>query len=204
MNNQLFSIYTLELGPMENLVHVILDHATNSAAVIDPGWEPEEILAAVDEQNATITDVLLTHSHFDHVEALTPLINHTPANIHLHKDEAQFWRKNLNHSILHQEGDVINLGQTPIKVLHTPGHTPGSICYLVHDHLFTGDTLFVLGHGRCDLPGGDARVMYRTLFRLAHEIPATTMIHPGHNYGGAAVTMAELLVSNPSLNFPSN
>ncbi|CAK0760966.1 hydroxyacylglutathione hydrolase [Gammaproteobacteria bacterium] len=197
-----FSLHTLELGPMENLIYLILDQSTGQAAVVDPGWEPEQILILARELNATITDVLLTHSHFDHVDGLEAIINSSNARLHLLKDEAQFWNKYLDIPYLHHEGEIIHLGQTPIKVLHTPGHTPGSACYLLPGHLFTGDTLFVLGHGRCDLPGGNSNEMYRTLHRLGTEIPGETVIHPGHYYGWASTsTITEQLASNPSMDF---
>ena len=197
-----FIIHTHELGPMENFVYLIQDRATGQAAVVDPGWDPEEILALAQSAGVTITDILLTHSHFDHVGGLGILLSSTGARIHLHKSEARFWKKYQDLPTLHEEGAVIPLGQTSVGVLHTPGHTPGSVCYQVAGHLFTGDTLFVVGCGRCDLPGGDIREMRRTLQRLHQEIPDETVIHPGHRYGPTPVsTMAEQRRHNPSLQF---
>ncbi|CAK0743666.1 hydroxyacylglutathione hydrolase [Gammaproteobacteria bacterium] len=198
-----FFLHILELGPMENFVYLIQDHATNQVAVVDPGWEPEKILALAQDLGVTITDILLTHSHFDHIGGLDALLEATQARLHLSESEARFWGKYRDLPTLHQEGDIISLGQTPIKVLHTPGHTPGSVCYHLDVHLLTGDTLFVLGCGRCDLPGGDPKEMRRTLRRLG-ELPGETIVHPGHNYGREPFsTMAEQLVDNPSMHFGS-
>lgn len=201
-NHAPFSIHTLELGPMENFIYLIQDHASNQIAVVDPGWESDKIVAFAQNLGCTITDVLLTHSHFDHVSGLNALLDATKAQVHLLKEEAQFWNEHLEIATLHYDGEVIYLGETPIEILHTPGHTPGSVCYLIAGHLFTGDTLFVLGCGRCDLPGGDPNEMYRSLYRLGTTLPGETTIHPGHNYGGKPTsTMAEQLVCNPSMNF---
>lgn len=201
------TIHTLELGPMENLIYVIHDHATNHGAVIDPGWEAQEILATARNWGITLTDIILTHRHFDHVGAIAELIPQTKARLHLMKSEVDFEEQypeitNLDQyaqqSDLHYDGEKIHIGQTQIAILHTPGHTPGSCCYLVAGHLFTGDTLFVMGCGRCDLPGGDFRAIRRSLHRLA-QLPKTTVIHPGHNYDGISATLAKIRLTNPIL-----
>lgn len=193
-----FSITTLELGPMENLIYLIEDHASQRVAVVDPAWEPDAILNAARERGLRITDILLTHSHNDHINALDAVLAQVDAQVHLLKDEAKFWGHPLNRPTLHHGGDTIALGQTHIEVLHTPGHTPGSACFRIDDTLVAGDTLFVFGCGRCDLRGGDPNVMYDTLRRLRSDLPTSTVILPGHHYAErTTTTLQEQLEGNP-------
>lgn len=200
--NQPFSIYPLELGPMENIVYLIHDHASQRAAVVDPAWDVPRILRLAEQQGVRITDILLTHSHHDHINGLEELLASADAQLHLLKAEAKFWGHHLELPTLHHGGDVIRLGETPIEILHTPGHTPGSACYRLGDHVLTGDTLFVFGCGRCDLRGGDPEQMYHTLRHLAHDLPRDTVIHPGHNYGVTPVsTLDEQVEGNPFMHF---
>jgi hydroxyacylglutathione hydrolase len=198
-NTQPFSIHTLELGQMENFIYIIQDHSSNRAAVVDPAWEVPKVIALAKQQGFQITDILLTHSHYDHTNGLNEILN---AQVHLLEAEAQFWGHELNKPALHHDGDTIQLGKTQIKILHTPGHTPGSACYYLDGHLITGDTLFIFGCGRCDLSGGDPEQMYHSLKKLGSELPAQTVIHPGHNYAPKPTsTMAEQLEGNPFMRF---
>ena len=111
-----YSSTTLELGPMENFIYLIHDHASGRVAVVDPAWEPDVILARVREKNLRITDILLTHSHNDHINALDALLAKHDAQVHLLKDEAKFWGKNQDLPSLHYGGDSIALGETKIEV----------------------------------------------------------------------------------------
>ncbi|EIJ41036.1 Zn-dependent hydrolase, glyoxylase [Beggiatoa alba B18LD] len=199
---QPFSITALELGPMENFIYLIRDHATNRAAVVDPAWDVPAIIAAAQAQQIQITDVLLTHSHQDHINGLNALLKVYDAQIHLLKPEAQFWGNYLDLPTLHHGGDVIQLGKTDIDVWHTPGHTPGSACYHLGGNIITGDTLFVFGCGRCDLKGGNPEQMFHTLKHMGSALSADTVIHPGHNYAQkTTTTIAEQLAGNPFMHF---
>lgn len=197
-----FTIHTLELGPMENFVYLIHDHATHRAAVVDPAWEVSEVIDLAEKQGVTITDILLTHSHHDHINGIKGVLEKYDAQLHLMKAEAQFWGHYLDLPTLHYGGDTIALGKTPIRILHTPGHTPGSACYLLDGNVITGDTLFVFGCGRCDLKGGDPEEMFHTLKNLGAKLPAQTVIHPGHNYGEMLIsTLEEQIEGNPFMHF---
>jgi hydroxyacylglutathione hydrolase len=197
-----YSIHAMELGPMENYVYLILDHATNTAAAVDPAWEVRRITKLADQQGVRITDILLTHSHHDHVNGVEELLEDSDAQLHLLKPEADFWNHELTRPTLHYGGDRIWLGETEIEVLHTPGHTPGSACYRLGRDLITGDTLFVFGCGRCDLSGGDPESMYATLKRLKDNLPQETVIHPGHNYAEKPTsTLQEQAEGNPFMHF---
>ena len=201
-NTQPFSINALELGPMENFVYLIQDHSSNRIAVVDPAWEVPKVIALAQHLDYQITDVLLTHSHHDHTNGLSDLLNSYDAQVHLLKAEAQFWEHQLNKPTLHYGSDTIQLGKTQIEVWHTPGHTPGSACYYLDGHLITGDTLFVFGCGRCDLNGSDPEQMYNSLTKLGTELPPQTIVHPGHHYGHKpSTTIAEQIEGNPFMHF---
>lgn len=204
VDNDRYSIDALELGPMENFIYLISDKQTKQAAVVDPAWEVPEVLKLAKDKGVTITDILLTHSHFDHINGVEGILEKFDAQLHLLKDEAQFWGETLAHPSLHHGGDTIKIGGstgTEIKILHTPGHTPGSACYHIDDNLIAGDTMFVFGCGRCDLAGGDPNVMYDTLNKLG-QMPGETLILPGHNYADkTTATMHEQCEGNPFMFF---
>lgn len=196
------TIHALELGRMGNFIYVIHDHATNRAAVVDPAWDVPSILATATQHGLRITDILLTHSHFDHINGVEALLNTSDAQLHLLRAEAAFWDRYLDLPTLHDGGDRIQLGDTDIEILHTPGHTPGSACYRVGDQVLTGDTLFVFGCGRCDLRGGNPEQMFQSLRRLSERLPSDTIVRPGHNYGITPTsTMLEQIAGNPFLHF---
>ena len=201
--NNHYSIHSMELGPMENFVYLIHDHASNTAAIVDPAWEVDKLLHFADEKNIKITDILLTHSHHDHINGLQQTMEHCDARIHLLKPEAKFWGAAIDKPVLHHGGDQINIGESTINILHTPGHTPGSACYHVGNDLIAGDTLFVFGCGRCDLAGGDPEEMFQTLKKMKSELAGSTLVHPGHNYAPQSPTssMENQCQGNPFLHF---
>ncbi len=213
-HSESFSISSLELGPMENLIYLIRDTDSNRIAAVDPGWDANRIIKQVKDKDLQITDILLTHSHYDHANAIEELLTEYDAQIHLLKAESEFWGEYQNSPAmrptlaptlqpsLHYGGDIIQLGKTEIKVLHTPGHTPGSACYHVGNHLIAGDTLFVYGCGRCNLDGGDPNQLHQTLQDLKTRVPKETIILPGHNYAEKETsTMEEQIEGNPFLHF---
>ncbi|MEJ2140824.1 MAG: MBL fold metallo-hydrolase [Gammaproteobacteria bacterium] len=200
-DNEQFSIDALELGPMENLIYLITDKQTRRAAVVDPAWEVPEIIRLAEQKGVTITDILLTHSHHDHINGIEAILNKYDAQLHLLKAEAQFWGQHLDLPTLHHGGDRIQLGKSEIEILHTPGHTPGSACYHIDEQLITGDTMFVWGCGRCDLSGGDPNQMFDTLNKLAN-LPGDTVTLPGHNYSDqSTATIHEQCEGNPFMHF---
>ena len=175
------------------------------AFVVDPGVSLASIQAALDAQGAVCRGILLTHGHFDHMLSLDELRAAYPdAPVYLHADDAELlsdgeknafalffgqdrvWRP-ADHLLL--GGEMLPFADEHIKVIHTPGHTQGSVCYLCGDLLITGDTLFDGGYGRCDLYGGDWASLTRTLRRLT-ELPVTLRIYPGH---GPSTTLGDSL-----------
>ena len=197
-----YEITAMELGPMENFVYLITDVNTHSAAVVDPAWEVSKITDYTKSKDINITDILLTHSHHDHINGVEEVLNKYDSELHLLKAEADFWNAKLEKPSIHHGGDTIKIGDTSIQVLHTPGHTPGSTCYMLDGDIITGDTLFVFGCGRCDLQGGDPEQMFITLKKMKAELDANTVIYPGHNYADKTTsTIDEQSEGNPFMHF---
>ena len=197
-----YEITAMELGPMENFVYLLTDVATRKAAVVDPAWDAPQVIQYAEQNDIQITDILLTHSHYDHINGVEEVLQRYDAQLHLLKAEADFWQGVTGKPTTHYGGDTIAVGNTSIQVLHTPGHTPGSACYLLDDDVITGDTLFVFGCGRCDLQGGDPEQMFTTLKKMGSDLAANTVIHPGHNYAEQSVsTLDEQLAGNPFMHF---
>lgn len=198
------SIHTLEMGPMQNFIYLIKDEVSKRAAIVDPAWDVPSIDRLAQQLDIKITDVLLTHSHHDHINGIAELLNRHDAELHILSEEYRFWDSQEFQPSLHSGGDVIKLGETQIKVLHTPGHTPGSACYHIGDDLITGDTLFVFGCGRCDMHGGSPEQMLNTLKDMQAKLPSNTLIHPGHNYAvQPTASMQEQIRGNPFMHFDS-
>lgn len=193
----------MEVGPMANFTYLVGSTETREVAVVDPGWEAEKILKVAEQDGMVITKVLITHTHFDHVHALPELLEKVKAKVYVHKLEAEFL-KGLGSDLVKVEGgDELRVGDFSMYFLHTPGHTPGSQCFLVQDRLLSGDTLFIGSCGRCDLPGGDPAELYRSLMRLK-ELDDRIRLYPGHNYARKPFsTLGDEKRSNPFLQLTS-
>ena len=151
MNSSMY-LKQVELGPMANYVYFVGDPHSREVAVVDPAWEVDRIVDMAQEQDLTITKILITHSHFDHINGVEALLNHTKAKVYINKVEAEFMKAVWSDLVKVESGDTTRVGDVDITFLHTPGHTPGSQCFLVQNHLISGDTLFIGACGRCDLP----------------------------------------------------
>ena len=202
MSDSAFKIHAMELGPIENFVYLVEDSASRRCAVVDPAWEVAAIVEQAAKLDLNSTDILLTHSHIDHINGIEGLLNHCSAEVHLLKPEYEFWQHELDRPNLHHGGDELELGETTIKMLHTPGHTPGSACYQLGNEIITGDTLFVFGCGRCDMSGGSPEDMYVTLKNMKQRLPQDMLIHPGHNYSvKQTCTLGEQVDGNPFMHY---
>jgi hydroxyacylglutathione hydrolase len=197
---------------MQNFVYLVGDRDAGECLVIDPAWDIQGILDVAAGDGMKITGALATHYHPDHVgggmfgiqvEGLSTLMELGACKVHAHKEEVDgiAFVTELSKSDLvgHDSGDRITAGAIEVELLHTPGHTPGSSCFRVDDALLAGDTLFLKGCGRVDLPGGDPEEMQRTLSQRLSSLPAATMLYPGHAYGGESATMDVVRRTNPSL-----
>jgi hydroxyacylglutathione hydrolase len=192
------SIYLkqLELGPMQNFVYLLADPITREAAVVDAAWDIDRIVHLVAEDDLHLKAALVTHFHPDHLGgdlmghhiqgAAELLERNLPIKIYLHKAEAEFAHRIAGLSasdLVRTDGtDELRLGNLSVRFIHTPGHTPGSQCFLVDGHLVSGDTLFIGSCGRVDLPGSDPAQLYDSLVNKLRQLPDKTVLYPGHNY----------------------
>ena len=202
---------------MVNFVYLIGDPATRECVVVDPAWDVQGILDVVDADEMTLVGALGTHYHPDHVggsmmgfdvEGMPRLLELRPVKLHVNEHEADYVRAvtGLDESDLvrHEAGDTLRVGDVPVTLVHTPGHTPGSQCFLVGDRLVAGDTLFLQGCGRVDLPGGDPEQMYFSLTQRLAKLPDDTVLYPGHDYGRApSAPLGDVRRENAYLQIPS-
>ena len=194
----------LELGPMQNFVYLLGDPASRDAAVVDPGWEAARILQAAAEDGYRLTAAFVTHHHFDHVMGLGELLAAADLPVYVHRADAPFLHVARTSLKPVDDGDLVRIGQVEVRLVHTPGHTPGSQCLLVGDRLFSGDTLFIRACGRWDLPGGDPAALYDSLSRRLKALDDETILYPGHNYADRPTsTIGEEKRTNPFLQIPS-
>jgi len=196
---------------MQNFVYLIADRAAGECVVVDPAWDIQGIADRAAEGGLRLTGALVTHYHPDHVggsifglsiEGLAQLMSIAPCPVHVHKLEADGVRAVTGLSegdlVRHDANDKVKVGGLEVELLHTPGHTPGSQCFRVGSALVSGDTLFLRGCGRVDLPGGDAAEMERTLTQRLSTLPDDLVLFPGHAYGGESAPLGEVKKTNPS------
>jgi glyoxylase-like metal-dependent hydrolase (beta-lactamase superfamily II) len=180
---------------MVNFVYLIGDRETGEAVAVDPAYDIRGILDVLDADDMRLVGALATHYHQDHVggdmmgyqiSGVRELLMLRPVPIHVQADESPWVQRITEASasdlVEHASGDVVMVGDIPIELIHTPGHTPGSQCFLVDDKLVSGDTLFLEGCGRTDLPGGDPRALYESLTQRLSKVPDDAVLFPGHFY----------------------
>lgn len=199
----------IQIGPMQNFAYLIGDKATREVVVIDPAWDIEGLLNFVDERDYTLKGALVTHYHPDHcggsfghnvVEGVAALLERHALPIYANEHEVAGVQKVTGVSKTDlksvSSGDKLAVGDIEIEFLHTPGHTPGSQCFRVKHTLISGDTLFIDGCGRVDLPGSNSEDMFNSLRKIA-ELPDETILLPGHNYSAVAhATMGDTKRTN--------
>lgn len=179
------NIKTMQVGPLGTNCYLLEDEHTRAAAVIDPGGDGARIEAQLRADGAELKRILLTHAHFDHTGGVAELhAAHPDVPVFLHPADASRLGSDVfppigAPTVPYGDGDVVKLGDLDIQVLHTPGHTPGGVCLLVGDALFTGDTLFQGSMGRIDFEGGSYEDIMASLARLAH-LPGDFLVLPGH------------------------
>lgn len=206
-------IIQLLVGPMHVFSYILGDDKSKEAIIIDPGAEAQRIYKTAQEKKWNIKKILFTHGHGDHVAAATNLVELCGASCHMCKDDMTLLSSESNlqlisalrgdnppdiHSFLAHE-DNISLGDFTIKVLHAPGHSPGSICFIYGNNIFTGDVLFEGGIGRTDLPCSNPKLMNKSLEKIM-ALPGDTIVYPGHAYGPRkSTTIGRERMTNPYL-----
>jgi glyoxylase-like metal-dependent hydrolase (beta-lactamase superfamily II) len=191
-------IKQIPVGQMMNFAYLVGDKSTGEAAIIDPGWEGDRLVEVAKKDGLKIAKILATHTHFDHVGEVPSLVSKLDVPVYVHVDEAA-GLSNVSNVKTISDGDQIGVGGLNIQVLHTPGHSKGSVCFLIDSLVFTGDTLFINNIGRTDLEGSDPEKMFSSLTKL-RQLPDGVVVYPGHNYGPSPVaTMGEQKKTNPYL-----
>ncbi len=212
----------IQVGQMANFAYLVGSRALGEAVLVDPAWNVDTLLDTAEDDDMRVTGALVTHYHQDHVggeifgmsiEGLDRLLSRAPVPIHVNELEADGLRKVTGVSegdlVRRAGGDALELGGIRIRFLHTPGHTPGSQCFLVEEAgragtLVSGDTLFLNSCGRVDLPGSNVEDMYRSLHEVLKQLPDETALYPGHLYAPEPhSTLGEQKRTNPYLRVAS-
>ena len=206
-------IEAMTVGSMSVCCYLAICEETQVAVIIDPGGDEDKVLALCERKKVKVKYIINTHGHPDHVCGNGKIKEATGALIVMHQDDADFFAKpEVEQYFLSlglkasppvdkkvKDGELISFGKESLKVILTPGHTPGGMCLYNSPDLFTGDTLFVGGVGRSDFPGGDGKVLFHSIKGRLLALPDQTVVWPGHGYGGAHSTIGEEKRSNPFL-----
>jgi glyoxylase-like metal-dependent hydrolase (beta-lactamase superfamily II) len=204
------AIQTFVVGPLQSNSYLVVDERSRQAAVIDPGMESESVLEAVRHEGLRVESLIITHGHFDHVFSSAAFKAETGAQVIMHPDDvplllempetARFFGFKAppppQPDRLVREGDVIKVGDLALRVLETPGHTPGGISLCLDNAVFVGDTLFAGSVGRTDLRGGSLDALLRSIRTRLLTLPDWTVVYPGH---GAATSIGAERRDNPFL-----
>ena len=189
-------IEQIQIGPMENFTYIVGSRSSREVAIVDPAWDIDGLLDHISQRDYKLTAALATHYHPDHVGGGMGNQNITGVAELMSKNPVKVYASDI-HSV--DSGDTLQLGTVQVEFLHTPGHTPGSQCFRIKNTLVSGDTLFIDGCGRVDLPGSSSEDMYRSLQHIK-TLPSDTLLLPGHNYSHIPnATLAETKERNAYL-----
>jgi hydroxyacylglutathione hydrolase len=183
-------LHQMEVGPMQNFVYLIGSKKTGEVAVVDPAWEVDRILEQAASMDVKVKYAFVTHTHFDHINGLSDMLDKTDAKVYVHKTETANTKIPDSQIVPTDHGHELEIGDVKIRFLHTPGHTCGSQCFEISGNLVAGDTLFVHNCGRTDLPTGNREEMFSSL-KFLSELPANTILFPGHDYGPTPTSTIE-------------
>ncbi len=203
-------IVSYQLGPMDNNTYLLIDEATRDAALVDPSFDSESLWADIEARKVQIRYILNTHAHFDHIIGNAFYTEKTGAPLALHRDDLDRLRALPEHarqyrftaepspepSLFLEHGQTLTLGETPIRVVHTPGHSPGSVTFLFDDIAVVGDVLFDGSIGRTDFPGCSLPTLLHSIRTQLFALPDSTQVLPGHN---GPTTIGKERATNPHL-----
>lgn len=189
-----------EIGPYQNFLYLLGDKQTKELVVVDPAWDVPFLCEQAKKDGYKITGIFLTHGHHDHVNGLNEILQIHDVPAYISKHEAPIYKPKHKNIIEIENGDILKIGNLEIQTILAPGHTPGCQCFKYNEILIAGDVIFIDGCGRCDLPGGDASLMYESLYNIIMKLPDDTVIYTGHNYGPTKyATLASQKETNPYL-----
>ncbi len=210
--NNYTELIQMRLDKMAICCYLIGDKGSNACALVDPAFDTKEILSKIKSRGYTVTHLINTHNHPDHTAGNASIMSQTGAQLFIHRLDADKLRSFMNRAfsrmlggskspkphILLNDTDTITIGKTTLKVLHTPGHSPGGICLYMEGNVFTGDTLFVGGVGRTDLRGGSLKTLLKSIHEKIYTLPKETRVWPGHDYGALPCSTVEMEIkTNP-------
>ncbi|MCK5836958.1 MAG: MBL fold metallo-hydrolase [Desulfobacula sp.] len=199
MQNKPLFIQRLNVGPYEVNTYIVSCPETLEGIIIDPGGEDEKVHRVIEDHHIHPRYLINTHGHRDHVQSNVAISTHYDIPVCMHEDDKTFFQDRAASQapetiktydidrVLHHE-DILSVGTLKVKVIHTPGHTPGSVCLSINNCLFSGDTLFVGSAGRADLPGGNFHTLIRSIHQRLVPLPPDTILYPGHDYGSTPVS----------------
>lgn len=204
------NIHKITAGPFQENGYIVHSDSNLDCFIIDPGDSPGLYIKEIENNNLNPIAILNTHGHVDHIHAVQPLKDHYSIPFYIHKEEKMIIdhypqgclmygmtpnkKPEVDHWLINE--DSLTIGDYNIKVIHTPGHTPGGICYQLNGDIFTGDTLFKGSIGRTDFPGGDYNTLMNSLKLLTEKVQGNTKVHSGHGY---STTIENEILSNPFL-----
>ncbi len=190
----------MEVGPMQNFQYFVGDAKTKEIAVVDPAWDVDFLCGQIQKSGYKPIAVFLTHGHPDHTNGVAEFVGRHNVPIFISKHELGVLKPKHKNLVEVDDRAKLKTGSVEWECFWTPGHSPGCHCFKHDDILIAGDTLFINGCGRCDLPGSDPKKMYYSLYSVVMKFPDSTVIYPGHDYGPAPyATLADQKRTNPYL-----
>ncbi len=196
--NQKYLVYKLKVGfgQIINFTYIVIDLKTKKIVIIDPAWEMAKIESLLQMLKGQLTTILLTHFHFDHTNLVTTLLKKYNPKVFMSAKEIFFYNFQCSNLNGFNHDDIIEIGETQVICLLTPGHTFGSTCYLLPDSLFTGDTIFIEGCGLSDIIGATPEMMFESIQNIKNTVDHKVKVFPGHSYGKEPGYPLEYLLKN--------
>lgn len=179
---EIFIVKRVEVGGVNNCTYIIINAEEKVAIVVDPAWDLEKILKCINENGVVLKAILLTHSHYDHTNLVTPLVEKFDCRVYMSSKEINFYGFESDNLIPVNDTEIIRIGNLQIKCILTPGHTAGSMCFQIGSVLFTGDTVFIRSCGFCNCKGSNYNEMFESIKKIKEIVQDDIAIYPGHYF----------------------